>query len=114
MLTALLVGFLLVTKHIVIANIIDFGYSQSRDTRNRYWWAAFLMWGTTELVASKTIIPHSTEWLLDNFLLLEMLLLCGSTFFERRSIIGQELRTHFLWEIFILCLYGLTVLAIAT
>lgn len=114
MLTAILVGMLLLIKHIVIANIVDFGYSVARDTRSKVWWAGFTLWTALELSASATILPETTDWFLNNFVLFEFLLLAGSTYYERHATIGQELRTHFVWEIFILCLYGIAVVALAT
>lgn len=114
MVTALALMLLLAVKHLIISNVIDFGYSRSRDTRNDYWWLAFAGWISLELVVTDVLVPVSNDWFVANFVAIEFVVLSLSTYSERHTFFGWELKTHFAWESAVLALYVICGLAVWT
>lgn len=103
--TSALMILLMPMKHLVIANIIDFGYSHSRDRRDPMWWVGFIQWVLTETLLTIYLIPDSGSWFVKNFPVIEFIWFFCSTYRERTALLGRELRTHFFWEGLLLTMY---------
>lgn len=105
--TMLLVWVLLVVKHGVLAHIVDFGYSQSRDP-NSPWWALGLV-GVMMIELSVTYTMFSLMALHGSFAVCaaEAIFAILTCLAERRASITHMLRIHILSELSLLVAYGI-------
>lgn len=104
-LTAFLFAVAMPLKHLLITGVLDAGYSRSRDFNEKRWWAWFLLWIAVEVCATVAIFIKTQALFFRQFLVVELTLLSASTFFERRALLGYELRTHLIWETIIVLFY---------
>jgi len=107
--TAVLLGLLLI-KHLILAHVVDFGYSASRNPLARYSnvWLVFhcLMEGLVTLYLLR--LPHCGTLTL--FLSVECMALVVSALIERRAPMQRLLKTHILTEVAVAGVY--TALAV--
>ncbi len=112
--STLVFALLLPLKHLLISNVLDFGYSRARNTRDKHWWIGFLCWVTVELFVTSYLVPKTQDWYLRHFPLWEFFLLSVATYRERSALLGRELRTHVAWEAALLTFYWTAIPMILT
>jgi hypothetical protein len=100
---ALLGLFLL--KHVLLVHVVDFGYSQSRSQRQRWWYLGLAMHGILEVSVSALI--YLTVWtdLVFIALLLEMASIGMACLLERHSMYSNLIRNHVLGELLVVVVF---------
>lgn len=100
---------LLPLKHLVIANVLDWGYSRARELNQRHWWLWAVVWLSSEMVVTYWITKYpETSWM-EHLPVLELVVMVLALYNERRALLGSELRTHIFWELVIMGLYVATI-----
>ena len=100
---------LLPIKHLLIANVLDWGYSKARDINNRFWGLWCGVWLMTECVATQFLLPMAPNPYLSQFPLLEITIMLVAVYYERHALLGRELSTHIVWEIILMVAYAVAI-----
>lgn len=105
--TALIIFVLLVLKHAISANLIDYGYSASRSRHYPAWRWALVQHLALEATLSFPIMvwSHWPWWGL--YMGVELSIQALSCILERRSTYATMLRAHVLCELALLVLYAI-------
>ncbi len=100
-----LLWFLFVLKHGLLAHVIDFGYSLSRSSTARWWILGLVGNLLVELSFTAIIIFYWFHRPVSSYILLEPLILAASCLYERRATLTQMLRYHVRSELIVLGFY---------
>jgi hypothetical protein len=108
--TGALLWVLFVTKHGLMAHVIDFGYSQGRSNATGWWPLGLLGSLLAELAVSVLLISELAHFCCSAWILLEAVGLVGSCLVERRAPVTRLLSTHVRCEAVMLVVYALIAL----
>jgi hypothetical protein len=103
---------LFLLKHVVLVHIVDFGFSQSRSQRQRWWYLGLGMHCALELTVSALI--YRLHWTDEVYiaLLLEAAAMGVACLLERRSTYSNMIRNHLLGELLVATTYLVGVLTV--
>lgn len=102
-----LLWLLLTTKHVLLAHVVDFGYSQARSTKSRWWLLGLLGWLLAELSISTVLLLEVFEAHPVCILGMEVVVLTVACLVERRAPITRLLKAHVVCELSVLVVYAL-------
>lgn len=105
------VWFLLIVKHWLIANVIDLGYSRSRDVRDKLWLPGLVGLMFVEITATLWCLGERLATVFWLIALLEGGVIISTCLFERRARVGTMLQTNLACESALVLFYVLIAFA---
>jgi len=100
----------LASKHLIITNILDIGYSWARNTSRKHWRFALFMWIFAEVATSAAIALSLGFPFEPAILIAEVIVLTIACLIERRSVLDSVILAHLLCEFLIYSFYLYTTL----
>lgn len=108
--TGLLLWVLFVTKHGLIAHVIDFGYSQARSNATPWWPLGLIGTLLLEMSVSVLLIAELVHFCCTHWVFLECAALICSCLLERRAPLTRLLSAHIRCELSVLVVYAFIAL----
>lgn len=96
---------LLLLKHAFLAHVVDFGYSSSRRSPNRFWYVALMLQCLAETVGTLLILSRYSLDSVTLVLLIELIALASTSILEREAPLGRLLIRHVLCELTLVVVY---------
>ncbi|MDH2154218.1 hypothetical protein [Stenotrophomonas sp. GD03657] len=93
-------------KHVLLAHVVDFGYSQARSTEKDWRWLGMLGWLAAELSITTVLLLEVMRINPFWFVAFEGLFLIGTCLVERKAPLTRLLGTHVKCELTVLVAYA--------
>lgn len=102
-----LLWLLLTIKHVLLAHVIDFGYSQARSSTSKWSWLGLVGWLAAELSVSTVLLLEVVGGNHYLWLLAELATLTCTCLLDRKAPLTRLLVTHVKCELAVLVVYVL-------